>query len=86
MTKNELVKGMAKLKGISRKEVEERIVFIDEMINFAKEAEGKTKIGRYFTVQKKHEEAKSGKINGKDWSKEAYDRLIIKATAAAKEL
>lgn len=96
MTKLELVKGLSEKTGLTRKEVEERLSFIDKAVEFSTKVPGvKVKLSKYFTVERKHIEAKTGEMtrvneNGVKvkvpYSTEAHDELFFKKTTASKRV
>ncbi|MEG1309412.1 MAG: HU family DNA-binding protein [Bacilli bacterium] len=95
MTKGELIKGLAELKGVKKKEAEEMISLVDEVIELATKCEGKTKVGSYFTVQmvsKKEKKGEMTRINEagqkvkEPFTTPAHDEIIIKRTQAAKRV
>lgn len=86
MTKGELIKGLAELKGVKKKEAEAIIAVVDEIIELAVKGEGKCKIGSYFTVEKVHKEEKKGEAMGKTYVTPEHDEIVIKRTQAAKRV
>lgn len=88
MTKVELVKLVQEgLELKTKKEAEARIAQVDEIIELVAEAGyGKTKLGEYLTLEKVHEEEKSGKCAGKEWTKAAHDEVRIKRTSKLKNV
>lgn len=86
MTKGELVKGLAELKGVKKKEAESMISLVDEIIELAAKGEGKTKVGKFVTVEVVDVEAKSGVAMGKEWHKPAHKELKIKQVKSTKEM
>ncbi len=86
MTKAELVKGMAERLGLAKKEVEERISFVDEVVELVKETGEKVKLGSYMTIEKKHVEEKSGVCNGKEFTTPEHDEIVVKRTSTCKRV
>lgn len=97
MNKSELIGELASARGIKKKEAEEKLNEIDEMIEFAKEVSKKTgkriKLGTYYTVEFEHIEEKKGEITRINecgekvktpYVTEAHDSIKIKPTQAAK--
>lgn len=48
--------------------------------------EGKAKICKYFTLEKKHFPAKEGKCNGKEYTIDAHDEVLLKKTNAMRNI
>lgn len=86
MTKGELIKGLAELKGVKKKEAEEMISLVDEIIELAIQGKGKCKIGSYFTVEKASVPRKEGECNHKPYVTEAHDEIVIKRCAVCKRI
>lgn len=86
MTKSELVKGLSEKLGVSKKEIEGGLAFLDDAIKFAASIEGKTKLGKFITVEVVDVEAKSGVAMGKEWHKEAHKELKIKQVKSTREI
>lgn len=86
MTKVELVKGLSEKLECTKKEVEEKITFIDKVMEFVKETGEKVKLGKYITAEVVKVEEKSGIAMGKEWHKEAHNELKIKQVKSTKEI
>lgn len=88
MTKAQLVKGMREGFNITAKEVEARIGYIDDIVEIVMAAEvgAKVKVGKYITLEKVHEEEKSGVCAGKEWTKAAHDEIRVKRTEKLKNV
>ena len=50
------------------------------------ELDDKIKLGKYIALQKKHFEAKTGKCNGREWSTDAHDSVLVRATNGLKNI
>ncbi|MGL4571651.1 MAG: HU family DNA-binding protein [Clostridium sp.] len=86
MTKSELVKGLSEKLGVSKKEIEGGLAFLDDAIKFAASIEGKTKLGKFITVEKVSVPRKEGECNHKPYVTEAHDEIVIKRTAVCKRV
>ena len=86
MTKGELIKSISEEMKITKKEAEQKIKEMEQIIEIAVKGEGKTKVCAYFTAEKVHKEEKKGVCNGKEFTVKPHDEIVIKRTQAAKRI
>ena len=64
----------------------DKLDLVFEVIAGALEVDSKVRVGSYFTLEKKHIEAKTGEINGKPYSNDARNEIKIKKSSLLKKL
>ena len=91
MTKNEVLKKVSELSGVTQKQVDAVIsAFSDVVIDtLADNREEKVSIGNLGTFKAKHVPERSGVAvlaGGKAWTKPAHDEICFKMNRSTKEL
>lgn len=91
MTKNEMLKKVSELSGVTQKQVGAVIsAFTDTVIDtLADNRDEKVALGNLGTFKVKHVPERSGVAalaGGKEWTKPAHDEITFKISRSAKEL
>lgn len=91
MTKNEVLKKVSELSGVTQKQVDAVIsAYVDTVIDaLADNRDDKVTLGNFGTFKVKHVPERSGVAalaGGKEWTKPAHDEITFKMSKSVKEL